>query len=677
MTVLRRKEAFSRVVIDDQLRDAGWNLTDGTSVRYEYRLPDVTYADYVLCDRHGRALAVVEAKRSSTSARSGMINIYRDYSPGYFNLIITDECHRSIYGTWSGILKYFDGIQVDPTATPFPSDIETGNDEDRLFVRDTLRFFEVREPTFRYTLRQAIAAGYLLPYQIYKAKTVKTAAEAGFPVRKDELDWSAMAPRERMEFEGLFAGGDTIVVDPNALERRFTIPERNRAIVREFRQVLKNGYHDRTGRQRMPLIGKTIVFAATKRHAETLAQLFDDAFADEKPSPDVRYADYVVSGFGHEDTLDAATKIRRFKKEKFPQVLVSVNMLDTGFDAPEVVNLVMARFTRSVVLYRQMRGRGTRKAPGKPLFTLFDFVGVTDLHDENETFAEGGKVVERSHQTYQPRNLLTLDVDDHINHAAGIRRLRRQALEKTRRLISALFVEMFGDPASNPKGWPMVEVGDVIAGFEGGKNLLAVDVSSSAFKILKGSAVTSGYFKPWEAKPAPEGYAPPLSHFVRQGDLLFSCANTVDLVGATALVMEEPHNLLLPDKIWRFVWKEPSPVTPMYMLFLLQSAAMRQAMGKLATGTSDSMINISQGKLKCLPIPVPPLEIQKAFSNSAVEIASLITQQERSLAQAEALMHSLMDRYFGEAVFHDAKAPSPLPLSRRERGVKTTPLPEH
>lgn len=66
-----RKEAFSRVVIDDQLRDAGWNLTDGTSVRYEYRLPDGTYADYVLCDRHGRALAVVEAKRSSTSARAG------------------------------------------------------------------------------------------------------------------------------------------------------------------------------------------------------------------------------------------------------------------------------------------------------------------------------------------------------------------------------------------------------------------------------------------------------------------------------------------------------------------------------------------------------------------------------------------------------------------------------
>src|SRR5690606_25215994 len=127
---------------------------------------------------------------------------------------------------------------------------------------------------------------------------------------------------------------------------------------------------------RKPLIGKTIVFAVTKRHAETLAQFFDTEFADQKDNPEVRYADYVVSGTGKDDTADGMTKIKRFKKEKFPQILVSVNMLDTGFDCPEVVNLVFARFTRSTILYRQMRGRGTRKARNKPVFTMFDFVGV-------------------------------------------------------------------------------------------------------------------------------------------------------------------------------------------------------------------------------------------------------------------------------------------------------------
>ena len=583
-----QKEAFSRVVIDAQLKDVGWDLTDGHSVRYEYQLPDGTLADYVLCDRHGRAAAVIEAKRASVNLqeaaaqgrayaeqlhdvpyvflangdeilfwdcrteayprkvasffsqvdlerryakrqvrvdpltkpvdariagrdyqrecidtlcremnagrrkllvematgtgktrtaaafikrlfeannitrvlflvdritlakqtedafnehlsdypcyvlRAGrrfqdekritvttlqsMVNVYRDYSAGYFDLIVTDECHRSIYGKWSGILKYFDGVQVGLTATPFSSEVDSGDEEDKLFVRDTLRFFEVSEPTFRYTLQQAVHEGYLVPYQIYKAQTVKTAAEGGFEVRRDELDWTAMSPKEREEFEALFQVGDPISVDPNALERKFTIPERNRAIVREFQQVMRDGYVDHTGRLRKPLIGKTIVFAVTKRHAEALAQMFDEAFSHEKPSADVRYADFVVSGFGRDDTVDGATKIKRFKKEKFPQILVSVNMLDTGFDAPEVVNLVMARFTRSVVLYRQMRGRGTRKAPGKTLFTLFDFVGVTDYHDDDETVPEGGIIREtRPRKTYQPRTLLTLDVDDHID----------------------------------------------------------------------------------------------------------------------------------------------------------------------------------------------------------------------------------------------------------------------
>jgi len=583
-----KKEAFSRVVIDAQLKDVGWNLTDGQSVRYEYQLPDGTFADYVLSDRHGRAMAVVEAKRAATNLqeaavqgrayaeqlddvpyvflangeeilfwdyrneayphnvstffkqedlerrlakrkvrvdpltksidqriagrdyqkdcidtlckeinagrrkllvematgtgktrtaaalikrlfeassitrvlflvdritlakqtedafnehlpdlpcyvlRAGrrfqdekritittlqsMINTYRDYSAGYFDLVITDECHRSIYGKWSGILKYFDGIQIGLTATPFTSDIETGDDEDQAYVKDTIRFFEVDKPTYRYTLREAVSEGYLVPYQIYKAKTVKTAEEGGFEVKKSELDWIAMSPKVKEEFEQLFANGDTIKVDPNALERKFTIPERNRAIVREFQQVMENGYMDHAGRLRKPLLGKSIIFAVTKRHAETLAQMFDEAYAHEKPSPDVRYADFVVSGCGRDDTVDGATRIKRFKKEEFPKILVSVNMLDTGFDAPEVVNLVMARFTRSVILYRQMRGRGTRKAPGKSLFTLFDFVGVTDYHDDDETIPEGGFIKETKPRTrHEPRTLLTLDIDDHID----------------------------------------------------------------------------------------------------------------------------------------------------------------------------------------------------------------------------------------------------------------------
>ena len=208
-----------------------------------------------------------------------------------------------------------------------------------------------------------------------------------------------------------------ILIDPNVLERKFTIPARNQAIVREFRKVMDDGYADANGYLRKPLIGKTIVFAVTKRHAETLATLIDKEFAHLKPSPEIKYADYVVSGMGQgEDTTDGMARIRRFKKETFPQVLVSVNMLDTGFDCPEVVNLIFARYTKSVTLYRQMLGRGTRKSPGKPIFTLFDFVGVVEVHEGDEDYGEGGKVMEpKPRPRPQPRELVTVDQDDDID----------------------------------------------------------------------------------------------------------------------------------------------------------------------------------------------------------------------------------------------------------------------
>ena len=589
----RTTEAFSRVKIDALLADAGWNLTDGVSVLFEHALSDGSRADYVLCDRAGRPMAVVEAKRASvdpiaaqdqglhyaellevpfvflsngdevrfmdrdvdahtreiatfysqedlerriaartirraltdvpidrqivdrgyqidcietlsdevtwgrrkllvematgtgktrTAAafikrlfeagavtrvlflvdrialaaqaedaftdhlreypchvlRPGrgfdrakritiatlqtMIAEYGRLSSGYFDLVITDECHRSIYGRWSGALRHFDGIQLGLTATPCTEDAAGAAEtdpEDGRFVRDTLRFFEVEEPTFRYTLRRAITEGYLAPYRIYRAMTVKTAAEGGFEVRRDELDWTAMDEKARAEFGELFGASDAVTVDPRALERKFTIPERNRAIVREFRNVLENGFTGRDGIRRFPSRGKTIVFAVTKRHAETLATMFDERFADLKPRPTTRYADFVVSDVGGGPSPDASTIIKRFKEEEFPQILVSVNMLDTGFDCPEVVNLVMARFTKSAVLYRQMRGRGTRKAPHirKTDFTMFDFVGVTDFHGDDDGAIAGDVVREPSGPLTSgpPRTLLTLDVDDHID----------------------------------------------------------------------------------------------------------------------------------------------------------------------------------------------------------------------------------------------------------------------
>ena len=226
-------------------------LAKQTEDAFAEHLPD--YPAYVL--RAGRRFQ--DEKRITITTLQSMINTYGEYSSGYFDLIISDECHRSIYGKWSGVLKYFDGVQIGLTATPCVANLDgmEGDEEDKLFVRDTLRFFEVDAPTFSYKLKDAIRDGVLAPYQIYQAKTVKTAAEGGFEVKRGELDWSAMNAETREEFELLFAAADPIVIDPAALERRFTIPERNRAIVREFREVLEKGFTDRKGVLRMPLIG--------------------------------------------------------------------------------------------------------------------------------------------------------------------------------------------------------------------------------------------------------------------------------------------------------------------------------------------------------------------------------------------------------------------------------------
>ena len=362
-------------------------------------------------------------KRITIATLQTMITEYRGLSSGYFDLVITDECHRSIYGKWSGVLRHFDGIQIGLTATPCTAEADTLPDpEDGQFVRDTLRFFGLAEPTFRYTLREAIGDGHLVPYRIYKAMTVKTAAEGGFVVARKELDWTAMDATPRAELQRLFEQSDPITVDPRALERTFTVPERNRAIVREFRDAHEKGFMGKDGIRRWPAWGKTIVFAVTKRHAETLAAMLDEHFADLKPHPATRYADFVVSDVGGGPAPDASAVIKRFKEEEFPRILVSVNMLDTGFDCPEVVSLVMARFTRSAILYRQMRGRGTRKAPhiGKTGFTIFDFVGVTDFHKDDDGDMEGGLVRETgpSYGPVEPRMLLTIDVDDQIDPAS-------------------------------------------------------------------------------------------------------------------------------------------------------------------------------------------------------------------------------------------------------------------
>ena len=234
-----------------------------------------------------------------------------------------------------------------------------------------------------------------------------------------------------------------------------------------------------------------------------------------------------------------------------------------------------------------------------------------------------------------------------LDRASDIKRRADAARSKASALSPALFLDMFGDPATNPKGWPTMRLGELIDSITGGKNIEA-GAGVSIYRILKVSAVTSGRFNANESKAAPDDYVPPGDHFVKQGDFLFSRANTSALVGAVAIVEEFVPSVLLPDKLWRIKWNQIF-IEPRFAYSLLQSKAVRATFSKVASGTSDSMKNISQAKLYEIRVPVPPLPLQTAFAERARRIEALAYALDAAAAKAEAMAAALSAKVFDAA----------------------------
>jgi type I restriction enzyme, S subunit len=235
-----------------------------------------------------------------------------------------------------------------------------------------------------------------------------------------------------------------------------------------------------------------------------------------------------------------------------------------------------------------------------------------------------------------------------LDQADALRAKRREALAQLDSLTQSIFIEMFGDPVTNDRAWPAGSVSDFVAGFESGKSIVAddEDESESPYRVLKISAVTTLEYKPEHSKAIPSDYTPPKSHFVRKGDLLFSRANTTELIGATAYVNETPDNLLLPDKLWRFVWFEKPRAAPLYVRHLFQQAKFRQEIGQRASGTSGSMQNISQPKVLSIKVGNPPLSLQQIFSKRVQGIEALKVSQRAALTELNALFSTLQHRAF-------------------------------
>lgn len=232
-----------------------------------------------------------------------------------------------------------------------------------------------------------------------------------------------------------------------------------------------------------------------------------------------------------------------------------------------------------------------------------------------------------------------------LDAADSLRARRRESLAQLDALLQSTFLDLFGDPVTNPKGWRVGQLADVVERLDGGKNV-AKSETQTEFRVLKVSAVTSGTYKPDESKYLPVDFRVPDSSVVRQGDLLISRANTVELIGATAYVWHTPENIVLPDKIWKFVWKSDVEIEPLFVYHLSRKTGFRRALSSRASGTSGSMKNIAKSKLLGLSIPLPPIDLQHRFATIVEAVEQQKARLRAHLAELDALFASLEARAF-------------------------------
>jgi type I restriction enzyme R subunit len=273
---------------------------------------------------------------------------YRRYPHDQFQLVILDECHRSYFGEWHNVLEHFytgKARLLGLTATP--SDKETVS-TDRYFTDPDA----LKGPVYRYTILQG-EEEYILArcihFKFYTNVDLYGVHDMGF------------------DFE------------PEQLGRAVDVPERNRLIAEKYFEVI--------GR-REP--AKTIVFAASIQHATHLRYALIERYNElnHLQRHDATAERFIVAI--HNEISDARDLLKEFQTVDGPiKIAVGVGMLDTGIDAPDVEVLIMARPTKSKILYVQMKGRGTRKCPetGKEFYKLVDFVDITRLEEivTNET----------------------------------------------------------------------------------------------------------------------------------------------------------------------------------------------------------------------------------------------------------------------------------------------------
>lgn len=297
----------------------------------------------------------------------------RLFTVGHFDLIIIDESHRSIYKKYRSIFDYFDSLLVGLTATP----------KDEL-DKNTYSIFDLENgvPTFAYELHQAVADEWLVDYRTLEIKT--RFLEEG--IKYDEL-----SAEEQAEFDELFEDEELEIgiipkdIDSNALNSWLFNADTIDTVLAE---LMAKGQYVEGGDK----LGKTIIFAKNRRHARAIKDCFDLKF----PELGGEFAEVIDYSVNYYQSLidDFSLTIKK------PQIAISVDMLDTGIDVPEVVNLVFFKKVRSKTKFWQMIGRGTRLCENlfgiekdKDYFLVFDWCNNFEYFNANPNGMEAPIVV--------------------------------------------------------------------------------------------------------------------------------------------------------------------------------------------------------------------------------------------------------------------------------------------
>ena len=281
------------------------------------------------------------------------------FTVGHFDLIIVDEAHRSIYKKYQAIFEYFDGFLLGLTATP-RSDID----------KNTYKIFELQDnvPTYSYEYEEAVANGFLVDYHTIECST-------GFI--REGIKYNELSKEDKEEFEDTFADDEEVVdsIEASAINNwLFNHNTIDKILDIMMKKGLKVESNDK--------LGKTIIFAKNHKHALEIEDRFNALYPHYK-GEFARVIDIHTNYYSSliEDFSDC---------NKMPQIAISVDMLDTGIDIPEIVNLVFFKEVKSKVKFLQMIGRGTRLCPDlfgwgkdKSEFYIFDACQNFEFFDQN------------------------------------------------------------------------------------------------------------------------------------------------------------------------------------------------------------------------------------------------------------------------------------------------------